>query len=163
MPYGIGKFYTKHGNLLYDGEWVDGVREGMDMSTFQIVRPYKGEVHDGECTGKAYFLSDQTKIEGYFKDAILIDPHDERVSFGTQEDKTNNFVLSSQEQKPQTHEKFSTQKSNEDSSEMISMKESNENSSEDDLIILENDVQNVISCGGTGGGWEVSDIELWIL
>ena len=36
---------------------------------------------------------------------------------------------------------------------MISMKESNENSGEDDLIILENDVQNVISCGGTSGGW----------
>ena len=57
-----------------------------------------GEVHDGECTGKKeHTFSDQTKIEGYFKDAILIDPHDE-VSFGTQEDKTNNFVLSTQEQ-----------------------------------------------------------------
>ena len=68
---------------------------------------YKGEVHDGECTGKgAYFLSDQTKIEGYFKDAILIDPRDERVSLDTQEDTTNNFVLSTEKQKSQTHEEI---------------------------------------------------------
>jgi hypothetical protein len=78
IPYGKGQFYSKKGNLLYDGDWADGRRDGIGTVYFADSTSYKGEVHDGECTGNGtYYLNDQTKFKGYFKDAILMDQKDE--------------------------------------------------------------------------------------
>jgi hypothetical protein len=75
MPYGKGTFTNANGVKIYEGDHLDGKRQGKGHMYFPDQTSYRGDIEDGDCTGKGtYFLSDQTPITGAFKDAILIDP-----------------------------------------------------------------------------------------
>ena len=63
-----GKVFDKKNNLLYDGEYKNGVKEGIGVFYYQSGEKYEGKFMNGVKEGKGtFYWKNGNKWEGYFK------------------------------------------------------------------------------------------------
>ena len=66
--YKKGKVFDRKNNLLYDGEYKNGVKEGIGVYYYQSGEKYEGKFVNGVKEGKGIFYwKNGNKWEGYFK------------------------------------------------------------------------------------------------
>ena len=66
--YKRGKVFDKKNNLLYDGEYKNGIREGSGIYYYQTGEKYEGKFVNGLKDGKGtFYWKNGNKWEGYFK------------------------------------------------------------------------------------------------
>ena len=66
--YKKGKVFDKKNNLIYDGEYKNGIKEGIGVLYYQSGEKYEGKFFNGVREGKGIFYwKDGNKWEGYFK------------------------------------------------------------------------------------------------
>ena len=66
--YNKGKVYDINNNLIYEGEYKKGVRDGKGIYYYQNGERYEGKFRNGKREGKGiFFWKDGSRWEGYFK------------------------------------------------------------------------------------------------
>ena len=66
--YNKGKVYDINNNLIYEGEYKKGVRDGKGICYYQNGERYEGKFRNGKREGKGiFFWKDGSRWEGYFK------------------------------------------------------------------------------------------------
>ena len=81
LRHGKGKYKYPNPYFTYEGDWVDGVKDGQGVLYFADGGRYEGEFKDGEITGYGERIwPDGSRYEGYFEkgekhaEGKLVDP-----------------------------------------------------------------------------------------
>ena len=60
---GWGVYKNKEGNILYEGEWKDDMKDGYGCYIFEDGTKYEGLYKEDKRTGKGYFIFPNGKIQ----------------------------------------------------------------------------------------------------